>query len=217
MKTLIQGLALSSLLISAPLLAADAVCTSNCHPFYFGISGGYGSTTWYGLVPDKKHQNDAMTLSTPINTREGGAVWGALLGYEVLPYLAVEAFYMRYADATLYFNTDSIFFLDTNQTTLVTSTETAGVIAKILMVIPHTQIRAFSGGGAAIIHRWDNLNDARRLSPTFQIGANYNITPHLMLELTGSYTAGFGVSELQPANDYMPFLYAAYFSIAYKI
>lgn len=217
MKALLQGLALSTLFLAAPLYAAETACSTNCHPFYAGFIGGYGSTTWYGLVPDVKHQNDAMTLSTPISTREGGAVWGVLAGYEVLHYLAVEAFYMRYPDATLYFNTDSIFFLDSNQTTLVTSTETAGVIAKILMTIPHTQIRAFSGAGAAMIHRWDNLNDARRVSPTFEIGANYNITPHLMLELTGSYTAGFGESELQPADDYMPFLYAAYFTIAYKI
>ncbi len=217
MKPILHGLSLLTLLLTAPAFAAEAVCTTNCHPFYVGVSGGYGSTTWYGLVPDKKHQNDAMTLSTPISTREGGAVWGFLMGYEVLPYLAIEAFYMRYPDATLYFNTDSIYYLDTNQTTLTSSTETAGVVAKILMLIPHTQIRAFSGAGAAVIHRWDKLNEARRTSPTFVIGANYNITPHLMMELTGSYTAGFGVSELQPANDYMPFLYAGYLTLAYKI
>ena len=60
---------------------------------------GLGSTTWTGLVPESKNQNLAINISTPINAREGGSSLGALAGYEFTPYFALEANYMRFADA----------------------------------------------------------------------------------------------------------------------
>lgn len=217
MNALIRYVTPLLLLSAAPLYAAEAVCTNDCHPYYFGVNAGYGSTTWVGLVPDRNNQNAAMNLSVPINVNEGGAAWGLFLGYEVSPFFAIEADYMHYPNATLYFGTDSIFYFDNGDTTLRTATEAVSVLAKIMMVIPRSQIRAFSGAGIALLHRDDNVNDARRVTPTFVFGFNYNITPHVMTELTGSYTAGFGESELEPTKDYMPFLYAIYLSLAYKI
>jgi hypothetical protein len=38
-----------------------------------------------------------------------------------------------------------------------------------------------------------------------------------MAEIAGSYTAGFGESELEPVYDYIPFLYAVVLRIAYRI
>ena len=42
------------------------------YPFYIGMLGGYGSTTWQGLVPKKANQNAAIIISTPKSVEEGG-------------------------------------------------------------------------------------------------------------------------------------------------
>ena len=62
----------------------------NHHLPYIGLIGGYGSTTWDGLVPSNRNQNIAMNMSTPIAVEEGGNVWGVLAGYEFSPHFAVE-------------------------------------------------------------------------------------------------------------------------------
>ena len=85
------------------------------HPLYLGIAGGYGSTTWEGLVPPKKNQNIAMSLSTPTEVSEGGGAWGFFGGYELNPYFALEAGYMRYPDAQVSFDPISICCLFPNQ------------------------------------------------------------------------------------------------------
>lgn len=204
-------------LLAAPCSAAEAVCEKDCHPFYFGITGGYGATTWDGLVPGPKNQNMAMTMSTPIHVTEGGAVWGVFLGYELLPYFAVEGSYMRYQNATVSFGEDSIFVFDYGINSLMTRSESTSLSGKVMLVIPHTQVRAFSSAGIAVTHRWDLINNLYRTTPTFAIGCNYNITKHTMVELGGSYTAGYGESEIAPVNDYIPFLYAAFLRIAYRV
>jgi len=47
-------------------------------------------------------------------------------------------------------------------------------------------------------------------------GFNYSFTEHLMAEFGFNFTAGYGESELNPANDYVPFLYSGFFSMAYR-
>jgi hypothetical protein len=198
--------------------AETSACGDFCRPFYVGATAGYGSTTWSGLVPNNSNQNDAMVLSTPINVEEGGALWGLFAGYEFNSFFALEAGYMRYPVARVNFDPDSLFtFNNDGQTSFYTHTETGSLIGKIMMMIPRTKARAFSSAGVAVVHRWDQLANQRRVTPTFGLGINYNFTEYIMAELGGSYTAGFGQSELNPANDYMPFLYAGYFRLAYRI
>src|SRR3990167_633358 len=109
-KSLLLATALA--LQPAPSFAAAAVCTTDCHPFYFGVQSGYGSTTWQGLVPAQNNQSIAMSMSTPIDVTEGGATRGVFLGYEPIPYFAIEGNYVRYPNATVNFGTDSIFYFD---------------------------------------------------------------------------------------------------------
>lgn len=198
-------------------LGAEAVCTHDCHPFYFGVQNGYGSTTWQGLVPTRNNQSIAMSMSTPIDVTEGGLTGGFFLGYELLPYFALEGSYVRYQDAIVNFGTDSIFYFDNGYTSLRTSTQSTSLIGKVMLVIPHTEVRAFSSAGLAVSHRWDNLRDFYRATPTFGLGFNYNITNRAMVELAGSYTAGYGESEITPVVDYMPFLYSVLIKIAYRV
>ncbi|KTD23819.1 Uncharacterised protein [Legionella lansingensis] len=188
----------------------------SCHPFYIGVMGGYGSTTWTGLVPTEENQNLALSISTPIEVREGGGVWGVLAGYEFTPYFALEFNYLRYPDAEVSFDPVSLFSFMNNQETLRTKTETLDLKGKIMLVIPTTHLRLYSSAGAAGIHRNDILIDDWRLSPAFGVGLNYRFNEHFMGELGGNYTAGYGEAQLNPSDTYFPFLYSLVLRLAYR-
>lgn len=187
------------------------------YPIYIGAIGGYGSTTWDGLVPSGNNKNLAMNMSTPIEVNEGGGVFGAFLGYELTRYFAIEANYIKYPDAKVIFDDQSLFTFDNNGVTYFDSkTEAVSLLGKIMMDIPSTSLKAYSSAGIANLHREDMLIDEWRVSPTFEMGFIYPIAEHVMAELTGNYTAGFGESQLNPAESYFPFLYSVTVRLAYR-
>jgi len=194
---------------------AEAMNRSH-HPFYAGITGGYGFTTWQGLVPPEEKQSSAMAMSTPNNVSEGGVLYGFFAGYEFLPYFALEATYLHYPVAHVSFDEESIFTSDHGITEFRTKTESVSLMGKVMLFIPTTDIRAYSSLGIAAVHRSDIMNDHWMGSPTFGAGFNYNLTEHVMAELGAVYTAGKGVSELNPAEDYFPFLYSVFLRLAYQ-
>lgn len=187
------------------------------HPFYIGVTGGYGSTTWGGLVPPREKRSEAILMSTPKGVSEGGGMWGFIIGYEFIPFFAVEASYTRYPDAKVFFDSRSLVtFENDGLTQLNSSTESISLIAKFMLLIPCTDIRAYSSAGIARIHREDELKELSRISPTFGVGFNYNFTEHIMGEIGFNYTGGYGVSELDPSEDYVPFLYSGFVKLAYR-
>lgn len=217
MRIILFLCAFSYCAIAASQEAAETKYAS-IHPLYLGLAGGFGSTTWEGLVPTVKNQNMAMRTSTPLKAKEGGSLWGFFAGYEFTPYFALEGGYMRYPNAKISFDEESMFAFDNSGTlNLHTKTETASIMAKIMLAIPRTDLRVYSGFGVAQIHRWDALNENRRASATFGLGVNFNITEHIMAELAANYTAGYGESELNPAMDYVPFLYSGFLKLAYRV
>lgn len=186
-------------------------------PWYLGVTGGYGTTTWQGLVPSEKNLNDTMMMSTPINVTEGGAIWGVYGGYELNPYFALELSYIRYPNAKVDFSPDSLFsFEQGGLTSLNTHTETLSLMAKVMLAIPCTYARFYSGAGIAGVHRYDQIMDHWRGSPTFGLGFNLNFTDRIMGELGGVYTAGYGESQLNPAQGYYPFLYSVFLRLGYR-
>lgn len=188
----------------------------NNHPFYIGVRGGYASTTWANLVP--KDMNEALSTSIPIRVSEGGSAWGFYGGYQVIPTFAVELSYMNYPTANLYFDPDSFFtFQHDGITELRTHTSRIGLLCKFMLAIPHTPLKAFSGFGPAEVHRRDAIVDRWRLSPLFGAGFTLDINPHLTAELGTEYVAGYGLSELDPANHYFPFLYSVFLGVAYRV
>ena len=187
------------------------------HPAYIGVSGGYGSTTWGGLVPDFENQNLAMSMSTPIQVNEGGGVWGAFAGYEISPFFAFELSYMNYPNAEVTFDKISLFSFDNDDLTqFTTHTETVSLMGKVMLMIPKTQLKVYSSLGIAELHRRDMLTNQWHVSPTFGAGFNYAVTPHVIAELGGSYTAGYGEAQLNPTEVYFPFLYATYLRLGYR-
>lgn len=186
-------------------------------PFYAGLTAGYGSTTWGQLVPSKENKNLALSFSTPIHVNEGGGIVGVFVGYEFIPFFALEASYTHYPRAKIFFDPTSLFsFEHDNLTELTSDTEQIALIGKFMLPIPHTRLRAYSSVGAAGVHRSDEISDAWGLHPTFGVGFNYHFTDHLMAEIGIDYTAGYGESELSPVEHYVPFLYSSYFRIAYR-
>lgn len=204
-------------LLAVGIVHADTSSNKYKYPFYIGALGGYGWTTWQGLVPPENKQNIAIAMSTPKNVTEGGALWGLFAGYEFFPYFALEMAYMRYPNAKVSFDEDSIFtFEHDGLTSFTTKTETVSLMGKIMMFIPRTDIRAYSSLGLAEVHRSDEINEHWVGSPTFGAGFNYNATEHIMAELGAVYTAGKGVSELNPVEDYFPFIYSVFIKLAFR-
>ncbi|WP_347252122.1 outer membrane beta-barrel protein [Legionella sp.] len=184
---------------------------------YLGVLGGYGSTTWEGLVPTKENQNSALNLSTPIRVREGGGVWGVLAGYEFISAFALEASYMHFPKADVFFDPDSLFSFNNNDlVTLSTNTDSLNLMAKIMLPISTTSFRIYSSVGIASVHRTDILTSDWRLSPTFGAGINYRVSNHVMAEIAGNYTAGYGESQLSPTDTYFPFLYSVTARLSYR-
>ena len=187
------------------------------HPFYAGISGGVGWTTWGGLVPAANKANPAIIMSTPNYVNEDGAIWSVFAGYEFLPYFALEGAYMRYPDAKVVFDSMSLFtFENSGLTEFVTKTQVVSLVGKFMVFIPNTDIRVYSSLGAAETRRTDQIASHWAPSPTFGAGVNYTFTEYVMGEIGGSYTAGHGESELSPANDYFPFLYSVFLRLALR-
>lgn len=203
-------------LYSMGCLASEKENITYHHPLYIGVMGGYGSTTWEGLVPLAENQSVALSMSTPIKVNEGGGVWGVWAGYEFVPQFAVEVSYMRYPNAKVMFDSMSLFsFMNDNRTTLITKTETVDLKGKIMLPLGNTRLKVFSSAGAAGVHRNDMLVNDWRLSPAFGVGFNYHFTDHLMGEVGGNYTAGYGEAQLNPTDAYFPFLYSVVLRVAY--
>jgi hypothetical protein len=188
------------------------------YPFYAGVTGGYGSTTWFGLVPPASKANSALALSTPVKVSESGGLYGFFVGYELIPAFAVEGTYNHYPSANIYFSKKSLFsYKHQGATEFSTKTEDFSLSGKVMVTIPRTTLRVYSSAGIADVHRNDVLANLWRASPTFGAGINYNFTPHVMGEFGANYTGGYGESELTPAEDYVPFLYSVFFRVAYRI
>lgn len=186
--------------------------------FYIGANGGYGSTTWKGLVPNLNNQNIVISISTPTDVFEGGGVYGGFFGYELIPYFALEANYLKFPSARVFFAENSLFAFENNgRTILHTQTDAAAIMAKFMFIIPKTPIRAYSSVGGGGIHRTDEINDIWVATPAFGVGINVPVSKHLMMEIAGNYMAGYGESELNPVEDFIPFLYAIYFRAAFRI
>lgn len=202
-----------------PLLghSGESQSVSFNRAFYIGLLGGYGSTTWRGLVPTKENQNLALNLSTPIHVTEGGGAWGVLAGYEFIPAFALEASYMHFPKADVFFDPESLFSFNNNDlVTLRTRTETINLMGKIMLPILNSAFRIYSSAGIAGVHRSDILEKNWRASPTFGVGINYRLGTHIMAEIGGNYTAGYGESQLSPTDSYFPFLYSVTARLSYR-
>jgi hypothetical protein len=186
-------------------------------PWYVGASLGWGSTTWRALVPQVSNQNLALSMSTPVEVQEGGLLWGVGGGMEVIPQFQVEFNYLKYPNALVTFDPDSLYaFENDGNTSFNTNTYTLSLQGKFLVPWEDTPLRIFASAGAAWLNRQDELLKNEAISPTFGVGLNYGFNDHWMGEFGFVYTAGDGESELNPSADFMPFLYGIFTKIFYR-
>jgi hypothetical protein len=211
-----QGRHVNKIVLIFTLLISFNVFASEKQPWSAGSFLAFGSTTWYGLVPAQSNQNSAITVSAPIMADEGGFFWGFFAGYELTDNFGIELNYANYPDATLTFDGDSLFtFENENETILNTQTEAVSFMIKLMAGIPHTNLHMFLSIGPAMVHRYDKINNTWLLTPSFSIGFDHPINEDFTLEIMGNYTSGYGETEINPVEDFMPFLYSAGIRIAY--
>ena len=183
------------------------------YPFYIGASTGWGSTNWSGLV-DKNGFNDGSDLSVPVEASDTGQVWGILGGVEVNQNFAIQGEYQHYPTAWVGFDDFNQYFPAAEN--MPSNTVAYNAIAKFMVPIYHTGIRAFSDLGPSYTYRTDSLAHVGHWGATFGGGFNYNLLPQLMVELNFNYTTGWDKSDTTPVLDYLPFLYSVNMALAYR-
>jgi len=139
------------------------------------------------------------------------------LGCEPFPFFALEGSFIKYPTAFIHFDESSIFsFINEDLTGFRTHTNSASLMAKLMVPIPTTPIKIYSSAGIAGVYRKDMLVNDHYVRPTFGFGANYNLTTRLMAEIGANYTAGFGEPTISPSDSYFPFLYAVFARLGFR-
>lgn len=207
------------LLTSISILAnGQMIHTQTCHhdhmaipfqPFYLGTILGYGNTNWHQLVND----NGMTDYSTPIRANDDGTAWGFVAGYYLSPTFAFEATYIKYPDARIKFSEYSTYWPITH---IFSRTHTYSLMGKFSTPIRLTKLRAFAGLGVAIIQRHDKLANTAHVGATFIGGFQRTFNQHLLTEIGFQYATGYGKSNIHPAHEFIPFLYAVYTKIAWR-
>lgn len=212
------GFVLGLFFITPFVYAGEMGARDVAHPFYIGGNAGYGSTTWKALVPTPENQSIVLTISTPVDVHEGGGVWGGVVGFDFTSFFGVEANYLLYPKAEIFFDADSLFaFENDGKQTFSTKTQTFSLMAKFMVPVLDTRFRLYSALGPGWVHRGDEIHPTWLVTPSFGAGLSYPIAPHVMGEFAANYISGYGESEISPANDYVPFLYSVYFRLAYRV
>ncbi len=187
------------------------------YPFYLGTEFGWGSTDWNQLtVPPDSPNLLTLSLSAPIKAGDKGFVYGFMTGYEINPHFAIELNYMRFPNTVVTFDPLSLYAFNNGITSMKSSAYVYNAVGKFMVEINDTGIRAFANAGGALIHRHDALAENGHIGPTFGIGMGYVLIQRVMLELAFQYYAGYGKVVLEPAINYIPFLYTVHFKIGYR-
>lgn len=203
---------------------------------YFGVNVGGGSTEWKYLIdttdPRGPYDPDGPTdNSTPTAVNEGGPSWGVVFGYDVAKNFAIELQYIQFANSLVTFDSNGCgsYFGNANTTCTMTSkTDAYSLSGKFFVPVAHTHVRAFAAIGAGLVERRDPLVDANPtlqpsgatascVTPYMSSGLDYNFTRHWIMEGGFQYYTGFGASEVDPVDSFIPFAWDAYGRLAYQL
>jgi opacity protein-like surface antigen len=218
------------LLLFFPLLALTQCIhaeSNPAYPWYIGFSAGYGATNWSGLIDKTDHDENVQSF-LPQTVSDSGAVFGGFLGYTFTENFALEARYQNFPLTRMTFKNTFVYKMKD----MSSSTNAYSLAAKFIVPIKRSKFSIFSMFGPAYIIRTDALagdgtmfrgqpgpdkpGSRGRITVLFGAGLNYNISQRWLLALEGSYIAGYGKSSARPINDYIPFLYAMEFKVAYR-
>lgn len=179
-------------------------------PFYIGALAGYGHTTWGELISPE--QSWLVLQSTPVSTRDNGFVWGFLGGYTVSPNFAVEASFVKFHDSDVYFLENS-FYTPIDQ--FRSKTHVFTLSGKFMVPVPRWRVAPYALAGVSLTHRKDILANKYRPGAIFGVGLMKDINDRFSFDMSFQYVTGYGMSELKPAIDYIPFLISGQARIIY--
>ncbi|MDP1573930.1 MAG: hypothetical protein Q8L78_03225 [Coxiellaceae bacterium] len=189
---------------------------------YVGVNVGGGSTEWQYLV-DTTDPDGTTSGTTPTDVSEGGPSWGVVFGYLVGKNFAFELQYMQFANSTITLDgntypqvTCSDDFDRTGCSPMVSKTDAYSLSGKLFVPVGKTHMRVFAAVGAGLVQRSDVINHTSSVAPYMSAGLDYNFTRHWILESGFQYYTGFGASEVDPVDDFIPFAWDAYARIAYQ-
>lgn len=186
---------------------------------YVGVNMGGGYTTWKYLVDKIDPPGSPVKETTPESVQEGGPSWGVVVGFNVARNFAIELQYMQFANSKLTFDPDAALAYNlsdgTVPATIVSKTEAYSLSGKFFVPFANTRVRVFAGIGAGAVYRSDVIAHTSCVTPYMSAGADYHLNPHWILESGFQYYTGFGVSELQPVSDFVPFAWDGYARMAY--
>ena len=193
---------------------------------YFGASLGGGSTEWTYLVDTTDAGQDPTAGSTPSAVTEGGPSWGVVFGYDLAKNFAIELQYMEFADSSISF--DNAGAGTYGYYNVISKTDAYSLSGKFFVPLAMTHFRVFAAIGAGLVERRDPLVSenssappahvtASCVTPYMSSGVDYNITRHWIIEGGFQYYTGFGASETDPVDSFIPFAWDAYGRLAYQL
>lgn len=214
-RSLAKFLSLFSCVFFSLYCTAALAVVNRSYPFHYphlyaGLSIGYGETTWHELATD----DILAQFSAPKSAHDFGTLWGGFIGYQFGRSFALEATYMRYPNTRIVLDDFSFYYPLIEFTT---RTQAYSLIGKFMIPLANSRFSVFLDAGVGFTHRNDVLAKVTRVSPTFGLGFMANVSRHVITELGFEYYAGYGKSEHIPVKDYVPFLFAVYVRIGYRI
>jgi opacity protein-like surface antigen len=196
-------------------LISSAMAAEVASPFYVGAALGYASTDWSMLVTSPL---SVAAASAPIGADDKGISYGFLAGYHVNKHFALEANYFHLNDSTIHFRAWNDYW-PLRGTATYMSSETSVYALDAKFFVPVTFVKKLSGYasvGLGTVHRQDELADTYRMGGVFGAGLDYALSSRISTELAFQYYTGFGSAKsVNPAYDYVPFVYQAYADVTY--
>lgn len=193
---------------ATPTPAVTCSVPDNQHPFYIGAIAGYGNTNWQEMIS----LDGVSATSTPIDAGGSGLTLGAMAGYQITRYFAVEGNYMHFPESHITFAPNNVYGI----TSFDSETNEYAVLAKFMVPVGHTKLKIFSEIGPSYVQRNDDMANKGHFGGGFGVGADYDFNARWFTELNLNYFTGFGESELKPAYDYVPFLYTLNLRVGYR-
>lgn len=181
------------------------------YPFYVGVLSGYGDTTWGELVSDDS--TTLIALATPVKATDHGPILGVMAGYQVNPNFALESTFVHFSDTKVRF-LDFSFYSPVRE--FNTRTTAFSVVGKFMVPVKRFSMSPYADAGLSLTHRKDILANKYQVGAEFGLGVVKDITKRFFADASFQFQTGYAVSELRPADDFIPFLLSGQLRLGYR-
>lgn len=163
--------------------AANCPTLANPYPLYVGVIAGYGNTNWQEMIS----LDGVTSTSTPVEAGGSGLTLGAMLGYQINRYFAIEGDYMHFPESHVSFAPNNVYGI----TSFDSNTNDYAVFAKFMVPVGHSKLKIFSEIGPSYVQRNDDMAEKGHFGGGFGVGADYDFNARWFTELNLNYFTGF--------------------------